>query len=88
VESPLARVSPIHRHAMLSPVLLELPGQFGSLAAVPQQQPGWALAIVSYYTSVKAGGSVAAAREVTIGKFNPTVSVNLNVNLNANAESR
>jgi hypothetical protein len=62
-----------------------LPGQYGSLAAVPSQ-PGWALAIVNYYASVNAGGAVAAAREVTIGRFNPTVKVNLNVNLNANAE--
>jgi hypothetical protein len=62
-----------------------LPGQFGSLAAVPQQ-PGWALAMVNYYTQVSATGSVAAAREVTIGRFNPTVNLNLNVNLNANAE--
>jgi hypothetical protein len=62
-----------------------LPGQFSSLAAIPQQ-PGWALAIVNYYTSLSAGGNVAAAREITIGKFNPTVNVNLNVNLNANAE--
>jgi hypothetical protein len=62
-----------------------LPGQFGSLAAVPSQ-PGWALAIVSYYASVNANGAVAAAREITIGRFNPTVKVNLNLNLNANAE--
>jgi hypothetical protein len=62
-----------------------LPGQFSSLAAVPQQ-PGWALAIVNYYTSVSAGGNVAAAREITIGRFNPTVNVSLNANLNANAE--
>src|SRR5271155_1597891 len=62
-----------------------LPGQFGSLAAVPQQ-PGWALAIVNYYAQVSAGGNVAAAREITIGKFNPTVKVNLNASLNANAE--
>lgn len=62
-----------------------LPGQFGSLAAVPQQ-PGWTFAIVNYYTSVSAAGSVAAAREVTIGKLNPTVNVNLNVNLSANAD--
>jgi hypothetical protein len=62
-----------------------LPGQFGSLAAVPQQ-PGWAFAMVNYYTQVSAAGSVAAAREVTIGKLNPTVNLNLNVNLNANAE--
>ena len=49
-----------------------LPGQFGSLAAVPQV-PGWAIAVVNYYTSVSASGNVAAAREVTIGRFSPTV---------------
>jgi hypothetical protein len=63
-----------------------IPGQFGSLAAVPQQQPGWALAIINYYTSVSAGGNVAAAREITIGKFNSTVNVSLNAHLNSNAE--
>jgi hypothetical protein len=62
-----------------------LPGQFGSLAAVPAQ-PGWALAMVNYYTSVSAGGNVAAAREITIGRFNTTVNLNLNANLNAKAE--
>ena len=40
-----------------------LPGTFGSLAAVPQQQPGWAVTTVYYHTSVSAGGDVALARE-------------------------
>jgi hypothetical protein len=62
-----------------------VPGQFGSLAAIPQV-PGWSLAAVNYYTPVTAGGSVAAAREVTIGRFNPTINVNLNANLNGHAE--
>ena len=62
-----------------------LPGQFGSLAAVPQT-PGWSFAVVNYYSSVSAGGSVAAAREATIGRFNTTVNVNLNANLNGHAE--
>src|ERR1700722_20028381 len=62
-----------------------LPGQFGSLAAVPAQ-PGWSLAVVNYFTSVSASGSVAASREVTIGRFNPNVNVNLNANLSANAD--
>src|SRR5271168_836848 len=48
--------------------------------------PGWSLAIVNYYTSVSAGGNVAAAREITIGRFNPTVNVSLNANLKADAE--
>ena len=63
-----------------------LPGLFGSLAAVPQQQPGWALATINYYDNVSATGAVAASREITIGKLNPTVNVNLNVNLNADLD--
>jgi hypothetical protein len=56
-----------------------LPGLFGSLAAVPQQ-PGWAFTAVNYFTPVSASGAVAASREITIGRFSPTVNVNLNVN--------
>ena len=63
-----------------------LPGLFGSLAAVPQQ-PGWAFTAINYYTPVSASGSVAAAREITIGKFNPTINANLNVNLNTKFET-
>ena len=62
-----------------------LPGTFGSLAAAPQQ-PGWSFAGIYYHTSVSAGGDVARAREVTIGRFNPTVNVNANVNLHADAD--
>ena len=63
-----------------------LPGLFGSLAAVPQQ-PGWAFTAINYFTPVTASGSVAAAREITIGKFNPTINANLNVNLNTKFET-
>jgi hypothetical protein len=59
-----------------------LPGLFGSLAAVPQQ-PGWGLTVMNYYDSVGASGAIAAARELSIGKLNPTVNINLNVNLSA-----
>jgi hypothetical protein len=62
-----------------------LPGLFGSLAAVPQQ-PGWQLTIMNYYDSVTASGAVAASREITIGRLNPTVNVNLNVNINARVD--
>lgn len=62
-----------------------LPGLYGSLAATPQQ-PGWSFAAINYYTFVSASGSIAAAREVTVGRLNPTVNVNLNVNANANAD--
>ncbi len=62
-----------------------LPGLFGSLAAAPEQ-PGWSFAAINYYTSVSASGAIAAAREVPIGHFNPTVKVNLDVNANASAD--
>jgi hypothetical protein len=62
-----------------------LPALFGSLAAAPQV-PGWALGIVNYYANVSATGNVAAAREVTIGRLNPTLNVNLNLNVKGTAE--
>jgi hypothetical protein len=46
-----------------------LPGLFGSLAAVPQQQPGWSVTAMEFYDSVKAGGDVALARDITIDGF-------------------
>jgi len=51
------------------------PGLFGSLAAVPQV-PGWALGIIDLYNPVSAGGNVAAARQITIGKLPINVNVN------------
>jgi hypothetical protein len=62
-----------------------LPGSFGSLAAAPST-PGWAVASVYYHTSVSAGADVAAAREVQIGRFNPSLNVNLNASLHATAD--
>src|SRR5438128_12320097 len=62
-----------------------LPGLFGSLAAVPQT-PGWSLGSIYYHTSVGASGGVAAAREIQIGRFTPSVNVSLNANLNAHAD--
>jgi hypothetical protein len=59
-----------------------LPGQFGSLAAAPGV-PGWSLGLINYYPSVSANGSVAAAREVTLGRFTGNVSVNLNATIKA-----
>ena len=62
-----------------------LPGLFGSLAAVPTN-PGSGVASFYYHTSVSASGNVAAARQVTINRFSPTVSVNLNADLDARAD--
>jgi hypothetical protein len=59
-----------------------LPGLFGSLAAVPGQ-PGWSFATFNYFDSVSAGANVSRAREIEIGRFTPTATVNLNANLNA-----
>jgi hypothetical protein len=58
-----------------------LPGLFGSLAAVPVT-PGWAFASFFYNTNVHAGADVATAREITIGRFNPTLNLTLNASLN------
>jgi hypothetical protein len=62
-----------------------LPGQFGSLAAAPQV-PGWAIGIINYYTTVSAGGAVAAAKQVTIGRLNPTINLSLNASLAGHAD--
>ena len=58
-----------------------VPGQFGSLAAVPAQ-PGWSFASIGYVTDVRASGGVAAARQITMG-HSPTVNVDLNATLHA-----
>jgi hypothetical protein len=62
-----------------------VPGQFGSLAALPGT-PGWSLGAVYYHTSVGASGNVAAAKEIEIGRLPATVNVNLNANLNARGD--
>jgi hypothetical protein len=62
-----------------------IPGQFGSLAAVPTT-PGWSLGTIYYHTSVAASGNVAAAKEIQIGGFSPTVNVSLNANLNSQGD--
>jgi hypothetical protein len=62
-----------------------VPGTFGSLAAAPLQ-PGWAFAAIDYYDSVKAGGDVARAREITVGTFTTNLSANVNANLNSHID--
>jgi hypothetical protein len=62
-----------------------LTGQFGSLAAVPQQ-PGWSIASTFYYTSVSGSRYVAAAREITVNKIKRTVKVSLDLDLKARAD--
>jgi hypothetical protein len=62
-----------------------LPGIYASLAAVPLQ-PGWTVNETYYHWQGQAGADVAAAREITIGRFNPTLTVNLKGNLEALAD--
>ena len=72
-------------HADESGTSFWVPGNYGSLAAVPGT-PGWAVASIYYHTTVNAGADVAAAREIQIGRFSPTVNVNLNASLRATAD--
>src|SRR5215510_12502881 len=79
----IALLSPTVALADEDGVSFWLPGLFGSLASVPQAAPGWSLLTFSYYTNVSAGADVAAAREVTIGRFTPTATATLSANLHA-----
>jgi hypothetical protein len=62
-----------------------LPGQVGSLAAVPAT-PGWSLSTVYYLTSVAASGSVPASREIEISRLPASANVSLNDNLSAHGD--
>ena len=62
-----------------------LPGLFGSLAATPQQ-PGWSLASIYYHTSVSAGGEVARAREIQIGRIPVNLTATLDARVNAKVD--
>jgi hypothetical protein len=64
-----------------------VPGTFGSLAAVPQQAPGWSVTSIYYHTSVSAGADVARAREFTLGRIPANLTANVNANLNSNADT-
>jgi hypothetical protein len=60
-----------------------IPGFFGSLAAVPQQAPGWSVTTFYYHDSVSAGGDVARARDIEIGRIPATLTASLSANVNA-----
>jgi hypothetical protein len=62
-----------------------VPGMFGSLAAAPGQ-PGWALGMIYYHTSVDASREAAASKQVEIRRFHPSVNLNLNVDLDARGD--
>jgi hypothetical protein len=63
-----------------------VPGLYSSMAAIPQQQPGWALNTIYYHTSISAGSDVSLAREFSIGKFPGNATATLNANLNATGD--
>src|SRR5258705_423463 len=50
------------------------------------QAPGWSLGTIYYHTSVNGSGNVAAAREITVGRFSPNVKVNLNLSLSGQGD--
>ena len=81
----LLALSPEISRADESGVSFWLPGQVDSLPAVPGV-PGWSLGAVYYHTTVSAFGAVAAAREIQIGRFSPTVNVSFNASLHAQAD--
>lgn len=62
-----------------------LPGSFGSLAATPGT-PGWSFATTYYHTTVSGSGSVAAARQITLGNLKPSVNVSVDANLHSNVD--
>ena len=49
------------------------PGTFASFSAIPQQPPGWSLAILDYYAATSAGADVATARAITSGRIPKTI---------------
>ena len=58
-------------------VSFRLPGQYGSLAATPAQL-GWSIASTYYHASVSGDARIDTAREIRVGRFNPTVDISLN----------
>jgi hypothetical protein len=59
-----------------------LSGIYSSLSAAPLS-PGWTVNETYYHWQGQAGADVAAAREIEIGQFNPTVTAKFSGNLNA-----
>src|SRR6476661_7177455 len=62
-----------------------VPGFIGSLAAAPQV-PGFSFANVLYYSQVSAGGNVAFAKQVPLGRINVNFNGNFNANVHGSAE--
>jgi hypothetical protein len=82
----IALLSPQAARADEGGVSFWVPGLFGSLAAVPQQAPGWSLTNFYYHTSVSAGSDVSLEREFTVGRIPANLTASLNASLNALAD--
>jgi hypothetical protein len=63
-----------------------VPGLYGSLAAVPQQAPGWSVTDIYWHDSVSAGGNVALSREFEIRNIPVNVTATANANVHANLD--
>jgi hypothetical protein len=72
-------------HADEGGVSFWVPGLYGSLAAVPQQAPGWSLTNIYWHDSVSAGADVARSREFELRRIPGNVNLSLNVNANVHA---
>lgn len=72
-------------HADEAGVSFWLPGQIGSLAAVPAT-PGWSLGTAYYHSSVAAAGTVAAARQIEIGRLPASLNISLEAALKARGD--
>jgi hypothetical protein len=63
-----------------------VPGTFGSLAAVPQQAPGWSVTSIYWHDSVSVAGNVALSREIEIGRVPANLTANSSANLNSSLD--
>jgi hypothetical protein len=73
---------PTHSLADEGGVSFWVPGLYGSLAAAPLK-PGLMVTETYYHWQGSAGADVTAAREITIGRFNPTLGINLSGSINS-----
>jgi hypothetical protein len=57
-----------------------VPGFFGSMSAAPLE-PGWSIAAIYYHADASESGNAALSKQITIGRFNPTINVSINANV-------
>ena len=78
-------LAPMNAKADEGGISFWVPGFFGSLAATPLQ-PGFSFASIYYHTSVKGGGDVAFARQVSRGNLTANFTGNVSIDLKAAAD--